>query len=113
MAAEPMEVGRTLADPNKKVLLRFFGSIRAAAGKSNDELSIPSDTTVYGLIITVSDIYGVKMRDELLDEKSPDGLRDDLMITVNDAIINHEKGAGTRINQGDNVALYPMFPGGG
>ena len=114
-----MKVAEVKVDPGTlpvtgfMVPVGFFGSIRAAAGESGGEINIRPGATVYDLMQTISDTYGKKMSDELLDSKAPSGLREDIMITVNEATINHINASGTLINAGDNVALYPMFLGGG
>jgi len=93
------------------VKIRFFGSIRVAAKKHSDDLGLTSDTTVHGLLRELSDIYGEDLRAELFDVSGE--LRDDLMVTVNDAIINHKNAAEIKLNPGNAVALLPTFPGGG
>jgi molybdopterin converting factor small subunit len=96
-----------------KVRIRFFGPIREAAKSSGDELDFLPDTSVYGLMQKLSGIYGEDVHAELLDEKSPNGLRDDLMITLNESIIDHALAADTKIDPGCIVALFQTFPGGG
>jgi len=113
MTAESAPAGTVPADNPETIRIRYFGTIREAAGKSDEEFSRVPDTSVYSLLKTVSDTYGNKMRDELFDVKVPDVLRDDLMVSVNEVVINHEKAARTAVNPGDVVALFPIFPGGG
>lgn len=110
---EPIDTSKTPVEAAVKVHIRFFGSIRVAAKKSEDELVYIPNTTVYNLMQTLSNIFGGIMSDELLDEKSPDGLREDLMITQNEVIINHKNAHEIKINQGDTIALFPTFLGGG
>jgi len=93
------------------VKIRFFGSIRVAVEKSSDDLDLFPDTTVYGLLRELSDIYGEDLHSELFDDSG--GLREDLMVTVNEAIVSHENAGEIRLNPGDTVALFPTFPGGG
>ena len=110
---EPIDTSTTPLEVTSKIHIRFFGSIRMAAKKSEDELDYLPDTTIYNLMQTLSNIFGKAMSDELIDEKSPDGLREDLMITQNEVIINHGKAHDIKINQGDTIALFPTFLGGG
>ena len=107
------DTSEVFADTVPKVHIRFFGSIRVAAQKSSDDLDLPPDTTVYKLMQTLSEIYGKDLHDELIDNNGTGGLRDDLMITLNEVIINHEKVHELKINGNDIVALFPTFPGGG
>ena len=113
MVADPIKTLATLAATPQKIHIRFFGAIRVVASKTETEIDFIPDTTVSELLRLLSDKYGSVLRDELFDEKGSNGLRDDLMITVNDAIINHEKASETEIKPGDAIALYPTFPGGG
>jgi len=113
MVADLIDVSATLAETIPKIQVRFFGAIRVVVKRVDDVLDYIPDTTVTGLLYLLSDKYGKALRDELLDEKGAGGLRDDLMITVNDAIINHEKASETVLKPGDIIAVYPTFPGGG
>ena len=96
-----------------KIKVQFFGPIREAAKKSGDDLDFSPNINVYSLLRTISGVYGERVHAELLDERSPSGLRDDLIITLNAAVVNHESAAGTGINPGDAVSLFQTFPGGG
>jgi len=113
MAEESTVAAENTGEDFERVLLRFFGSIREAAGRSDDGLRLIPGTTLYSFLQTVSDVFGREMHDELFDMKAPDRLRDDLMITVNEAIINHAKAGEIILHPGDVVALFPIFPGGG
>ena len=113
MVAAPIVTSVTLAEDALKIKIRFFGHIRVVAEISDCEMDYIPDTTVSGLLCLLTDKYGKVLRDELFDEKGLGGLRDDLMLTVNETIINHGKAAETEINPGDTIALYPTFPGGG
>jgi len=113
MSADKLDTFAALTETVPVIQIRFFGSIRVVVNTTKDELGYSPDTTVSGLLRLLSDKYGEELRGELLDEKGSGGLRDDLMITLNDVIINHEKASETEIGPGDIVALYPTFPGGG
>ena len=113
MVTEPANTPEVHAEDTPKIHIRFFGSIRVSANMISDDIDFIPDTNVYGLMRLLSDIYGKGMHDELLDENGSGGLRDDLMVTLNEVIINHEKAVEVIINKGDIVALYPTFLGGG
>jgi len=113
MSADQLYTSATLPETTPRIQVRFFGSITAVVKNNHDSLDYSPDTTVSGLLRLLSDKHGAELRDELLDAGCAGGLRDDLMITVNDAIINHEKASEVILNAGDVVALYPTFPGGG
>jgi len=95
-----------------KVTVRFFGSIRAAAGTAGEEIEIPSCCVAYELLRLLSDIYGTEFRDEIFLQ-SGDGLRDDLTVSVDGVITEHTKLGNLKLPDGAVVALLPTFPGGG
>jgi len=113
MAAELTSSPATPAKSVPGIHLKFFGSIRVAAQKIGEEREHIPGTTVYSLMQALSVAFGQSMRDELLDENAPGGLREDLMVTVNEAIISKKDAGITMIGAGDVVSLFPMFPGGG
>jgi len=95
-----------------KVKIQYFGSIRMAAHKSEEKMEIASNSTVYQLLQGLVDLYGESFREEIFQE-SGEGLREDLMVTVNETIIKHVNTAEVNLKQADVIALYPLFPGGG
>ena len=101
------------SDAVPKIQVRFFGPIREAAKKSGDDLDFLPGMSVYDLLLALSGIYGESVRAELLYENAPGGLRDDLIITQNEAIIDHARASDAGIEVGDVVALFQTFPGGG
>ena len=113
MATGSNDTSETQGAAAPKIQIRFFGAIRVVAGKIDDELDHIPDTTVSGLLGLLSEKYGKALRDELFLDNGSGGLRDDLMITVNEAIINHEKASQIEVNRGDIISLFPTFPGGG
>jgi len=100
-------------DSTDNVLVKYFGAIREFAGKSDESVDLISGSVVHDLLCRISDIYGEKMRTEIFDAKNVNGLRDDLMVTLNQTILNHSQSSRTVLKSGDTVALFPIFPGGG
>ena len=90
---------------------QFFGSIGEAAGKSRDETKLRPGATVRGLLNELTDACGESFREELFGES--DGLRDDVTVTVNGAIIKHGDIDKIGLKPGDVIAFFPIFPGGG
>jgi len=113
MAAELTSSPVTPAQSGSGIHLRFFGSIRVAAQKISEEREHIPGTTVYSLMQELSGAFGQIMRDELLDDNAPGGLREDLMVTVNESIVSKNDAGTIMIDAGDVVSLFPMFPGGG
>ena len=96
---------------DNKLQVQFFGAIREAAGKTAGADAVPG-LTVLALLQKLADGYGPAFRGEIFAEGG-DGLRDDLTVTVNGAIVRHEAVSGISTAPGDVIALFPVFPGGG
>ena len=98
-------------EPGIKVQVKFFGDFGVIAKKSADEAQLPQSATVFCLLEELAGTYGKSFRDELFKETG--GLRDDVMVTVNGAIVAHESVSEIDLAPDDVVALFPIFPGGG
>ena len=101
-----------LASGIKKAKVRFYSSIRAAAGTSGLEVELPVGCTVYTLLKLLSDDYGDAFRNELFMQTGG-GLRDDLIISVNGVISGHESAISEIISDCAVIDLLTTFPGGG
>ena len=88
---------------------QFFGAFGEAAGKGRDEAELPHSAKLYDLLRELSDIYGKSFRDELFD--SSYRLRDDVMVSVNKAVVGHGSIAETDLKIGDVISLFPIFTG--
>ena len=99
-----------IADSFIHVKIQYFGTIRVAAGKGEEEFLFASNKDVSELLQELANHYGKDFHAEIFEGSN---LRADLMVTVNQAITPHETLAGLPIKQGDVVALFPIFPGGG
>ena len=95
-----------------KVKVQYFGSIRAAAIKPEEEVGCAPNTSVYQLLQKLTGIYGEGFRGELFEE-SGEGFRRDLMVMLNGTIIERTSAANINLKGGDVLALFPLFLGGG
>ena len=112
MVAEQKHDSGPISAGAPKIEVKYYGSIRESAGMPCERIDC-APTTVTELLGLLSDAHGLGLREQLLDGSAAGGLRDDLMVTVNEAIMNHDAAANAVINPGDVVALFPTFPGGG
>jgi len=99
------------------VHIRYFGAISVLTGKRDEVMTLPPNTSAYGLLQKLSDIHGDNFRDEIFADNSKDSnvkdIREDLMVTINDNVIKHENIAGIYLQSTDIISLFPVFPGGG
>ena len=99
----------------QKIEVQYFGSVRAAAKKSKDEVEFVPNMTVYGLLRQLACDYAndaENFQGEIFGENGRE-LREDLTVTVNGTIINHASASDIKLEAGDVLALFPIFPGGG
>ena len=97
-----------------EIQIQYFGSIRAAAKKSEEKTEFAADTTIYRLLQQLVSFYDDddNFRGEIFDNNREE-LRDDVTVTLNGTIINHAEAHEIKLNQGDALSLFPIFPGGG
>ncbi len=79
-----------------RIRLRYFASIRELVGTAEGEIELPEGSTVDGMLETVKRHYG-RLRDV-----------DRILVAVNGEYVN----PGTRLDDGDLVALFQPVSGG-
>jgi len=92
--------------------IQYFGSVRAAAKKSEEKLEFAADTTIYDLLRQLTALHEENFRGEIYDIDGKK-LRDDLTVALNGTIINHSNAADIKLQANDVLSLFPIFPGGG
>ncbi|MCL2299639.1 MAG: MoaD/ThiS family protein [Firmicutes bacterium] len=93
------------------MVVQYFGSIRDAARKPQEEIALAPGTTVYRLPQTLAGVYGDGFRGEIL-AVGGENIREDLSVAVNGSIVKHGDAGTSVLRPGDTVALFPLFPGG-
>jgi len=79
-----------------RIRLRYFASIRELVGATEGEIELPEGSTVEGVLETVKKYHG-RLRD-----------MDRILVAVNGEYVD----SGTRLADGDLVALFPPVSGG-
>ena len=95
-----------------RVKIRYFASIRTAAGKSEEELAVPAGYTIYALLKLLSINYGEAFSEEVF-RQTADGLRDDVIVSINGVITDCERVKNAMVADGSVIDLFTTFPGGG
>lgn len=98
--------------PAPSITVRLFGSIRAAAGKDHDVIEIAPDCMFFELMRFISRAYGDEFKFEIFQEAGDD-LRDDLIVSIDGVITEHNKLKNLQLINGAVVTLLPNFSGGG
>ena len=95
-----------------RIRIRYIGPIRLKLGKKEEELEIPSETTLKEFLDKLTDMYGILFKEEIFE---PDGktIKDGLVVTVNGIAMNQLNGVKSLLKEGDIISLLPFFAGGG
>lgn len=89
--------------------VQFFAYIRDFSGCKEGEY--PNWPDVRALLNGLSKIYGVKMREALLNEDGSQANKD-IIIMVNGRHICHLQDLETPLKQSDTVQVFPVVAGG-
>ena len=101
----------TEIDAGTLVNIQYYGAIRVAARVTGEEHSVGLGVSLYRLLNDIAEIHDKSFMDEVF--VNGDGIRDDVMITVNGVVVSGARATEIDVNAGDVVALFPIFPGGG
>jgi molybdopterin converting factor small subunit len=80
--------------------------------KRSEEIQISKNATLYDLLISLIARYGDSFKIYVFNPSNT-GVSDDVLLNINGVPSSQLKGLKTRLNNGDEVALMPLFSGGG
>jgi len=93
-----------------KVTIKFFTTLRELTGKGEEQMELPSVTTVEELLKQLSKRYGRKFSDYVYNDVG--NVRSYLQFLINGRSITTLQGFKTRLKEGDRVAIIPPVGGG-
>jgi len=93
-----------------KVMIKFFTTLRELTGKGEEEMELPSVTTVEELLKQLSKRYGRKFSDYVYNDVG--NVRSYLQFLINGRSVTTLEGFETRLKEGDRVAIIPPVGGG-
>ena len=93
-----------------KVTVKFFTALREITQKREEEMELPSTTTVEELLEILSKKYGRRFTDYVYDENK--NVRSHLQFLVNGRNTTIPQGFKAKLVEGDKVAIIPPVGGG-
>ena len=94
-----------------KVKVQYLGPMRVLAKKREEEIEIPLKSTVYELLLKLSNMYRESFKKEVFNDEKE--VREGVIVNINGMSINQLEGVKTTLKIGDVVTLLPFFAGGG
>jgi len=94
-----------------KVTVRFFTTLREIVGKGEEKYEVKvTDLTVSELLKRLEEKYGKPFQEYVYDEKGE--VKGYLQLLVNGRSITTLQGMGTKLKEGDTLAIIPPVGGG-
>jgi MoaD family protein len=95
-----------------KLKVKYLGPVALIVKKREEELEVSSVASIGELLRKLSNLYGKEFESEVLQDDG-ENIRTGMAVTVNGKVIGQLDGMKTRLKMGDNIALLPLFLGGG
>jgi molybdopterin synthase sulfur carrier subunit len=93
-----------------KVEVKLFTSLREITGKKVDKLEIQTSATIDELITLLCNKYGNRFKEYIYNKRGE--LQGFLSFLINGKNINVLEGFGTKLKEGDVIAILPPVGGG-
>lgn len=94
------------------IRINYFGHFRIKFNKRSEEVQISKNATLYDLMISLMATYGDAFKIYVFNPSNT-GVSDDVLVNINGVPSSQLKGLKTKLNNGDEVTLMPLFSGGG
>ena len=97
-------------DEDISINLKYFANIRDITGKKEESLLLRKGHSVMDALIKLTEIYGNKLSQFILNEKGEP--RENLTFLINGQAIKSEKLSEKKLRNGDVFVILPPISGG-
>jgi MoaD family protein len=95
-----------------KVRVSYFGFLRTKFDSTSEDIRMSKGSKVYDLFQYLANRYGEYFKSYVFDPVKIE-VRSDVLVNINDVPVQQIQGLETRLNDGDQVDVLPLFTGGG
>jgi MoaD family protein len=95
------------------VTIKFFAALREITGKREQKMDLRNKKpTIVGVLNQLSEEYGKDFKDYIFEHSKRRSLRQEISVMVNGQSVRNLENLGTRIKDGDTIAILPPISGG-
>ncbi|UCD72781.1 MAG: MoaD/ThiS family protein [Candidatus Bathyarchaeota archaeon] len=95
-----------------KVRVSYFGFLRTKFDSTSEDIQMSKGSKVYDLFQYLASRYGQHFKSYVLIPEKIE-VRSDVLVNINDIPVQQIQGLETRLNDGDQIDILPLFTGGG
>ena len=95
-----------------KVRVSYFGFLRTKFDSTSEDIQMSKGSKVYDLFQYLANRYGEHFKLYVLNPEKIE-VRSDVLVNINDMPVQQIQGLETRLNDGDQIDILPLFTGGG
>jgi len=95
-----------------RVHVSYFGHYGLEFQKRSETIQLSEKATLVDLLRKLAERYGEAFKVYVFDASNP-AVNQNVLLTVNDASFRRLQGLDTPLNNGDRIAVMPLFSGGG
>ena len=95
-----------------RIRINYFGHFRIKFHKRSEDVQMSKNATLYDLLSFLMERYGELFKIYVFGPSDTD-IKDDVLLNINGVPSSQLKGLKTKLSNGDEADLMPLFSGGG
>lgn len=94
------------------IRINYYGHFRTKFHKRSEKIQLSKNANLYDLLLLLIERYGETFKIYIFNP-SDTGIKDDVLLSINDVPYSQLKALNTKLNNADEIAFMPLFSGGG